>query len=540
MIFNKKILGTLVTAAILGATTASAAEVPAGTQLAKTQQMVINNGSEPGSLDPQMIQGVPGQHIAQQLFEGLVNQDANGKTIPGVASSWENKDNKVFTFHLRDDAKWSNGEPVTAKDFVFAWQRLVAPETASPYAYYLQLTSIENVDDIVNGKKSPETLGVKAVNSHTLQVTLAKPIPYFVKMMANAAVFPTYAPAIKKWGDKWTQPDHIVTNGAYTLKKWVVNGRIVMERNSNYWNDAKTVINQVTFLPISDQVSAMNRFEAGEVDMTYEVPNEQFKHLKQSSPESLKVTGFLCNYYYDFNVNKPPFNDVRVRKALSYAIDRDIITKYVTGKGEQPLYNFTPSATEGYTAPKLSYASLAQSDRLAKAKALMKEAGFGPDGKKLDVTILYNTSANHKKIALAVGQMWKAIGVNVMLENQEWKTFLQTRQSHNYMVSRDAWCGDYNEASTFMTLLMTGNAQNNSGYSNPKYDALLTKALNTTDDAARNQLYADAEKYIAEDVPVAPVYSYVNARLVKPYVGGYPMHNALDYYYVKDFYLKSH
>lgn len=539
MNLNKKMLSTLVVSAMLSATTAYAATVPAGTKLAKKQVMVINNGSEPGSLDPQIIQGVPGQHIAQQLFEGLVSQDGNGKTVPGVAKSWDNKDNKVFTFHLRDDAKWSNGKPVTAQDFVFAWRRLVAPKTASPYAYYLQLTSILNVDDIVNGKKDPKTLGVKALDAHTLQVTLAHSVPYFVKMMANSSVFPVYPPAIEKWGDKWTQPEHMVSNGAYTLSKWVVNGRIVMTRNDKYWDNKDTVINQVTFLPVSNQVSAMNRFMAGEIDMTYEVPNEQFKHLKKDYPNDLKVTGYLCNYYYDFNNKKPPFNDVRVRKALSYAINRDVITKFVTGKGEQPLYGFTPGSVEGFHAPTFAYAGMTQAQRLAKAKELMKEAGYGKGGKPLNVSILYNTSANHKKIALAVGQMWKALGVNVTLENQEWKTFLQTRQNHNYTVARDAWCGDYNEASTFMTLLMTGNAQNNADYSDPKYDKLMNKALNTADDAARNKLYAEAEKVIAKDAPIAPVYSYVNARLVKPYVGGYPMHNALDYYYVKNFYLKA-
>ncbi|CAG9001582.1 MAG: Periplasmic oligopeptide-binding protein [Candidatus Celerinatantimonas neptuna] len=540
MTLNKKILGTLVVSALLSATTAYAANVPAGTKLAKKQDMVINNGSEPGSLDPQLIQGTIGTHIAQQLFEGLVNQDSNGKTVPGVAKNWVNKDNKVFIFHLRDDAKWSNGKPVTAQDFVFAWRRLVDPKTASPYSYYLQLTGMKNVDAIVDGKMKPEALGVKALNAHTLQVTLSHAVPYFVKMLANSSVFPVYPPVVKKWGDQWTQPQHIVSNGAYKLTKWVVNSRIVMVRNPDYWNNKKTVINKVTFLPVSNQVAAMNRFMAGEIDMTYEVPNEQFKHLKKDYPQDLKVTGFLCNYYYDFNNKKPPFNDVRIRKALSYAINRNIITKYVTGKGEKPLYTFTPGSTAGFTAPKVAYGEMTQAQRLAKAKQLMAEAGYGKGGKQLNVSILYNTSANHKKIALAVGQMWKKLGVHVTLENQEWKTFLNTRQNHQFTVARDAWCGDYNEASTFMTLMMTGNVQNNADYSDKAYDAIMNKALNTANDEKRNAMYADAEKILAKDMPVAPVYQYVNARLVKPFVGGYPMHNALDYYYVKNFYIKAH
>ncbi|MFM2483611.1 ABC transporter substrate-binding protein [Celerinatantimonas yamalensis] len=539
MNLNKKILSTLVVSAMLSASTVYAADVPAGTQLAKKQDIVINNGSEPGSLDPQLIQGVPGSHIAMQQFEGLINQDANGATVPGVAKSWDNKDNKVFTFHLRDNAKWSNGKPVTAQDFVFAWRRLVDPKTASPYSYYLQLTGMENVDAIIDGKMDPSKLGVKALDDHTLQVTLSHSVPYFVKMMANSSVFPVYPPVVEKWGDKWTQPQHIVSNGAYKLSKWVVNSRIVLVRNPDYWNNKKTVINKVTFLPVSDQVAAMNRFMAGEIDMTYEVPNEQFKHLQKDYPNDLKVTGYLCNYYYDFNNKKPPFNDVRLRKALSYAINRDVITKYVTGKGEQPLYGFTPAATDGFTPPNLAYAHMTQAQRMAKAREWMKEAGYGKGGKQLDISILYNTSGNHKKIALAVAQMWKSLGVKVTLENQEWKTFLQTRQNHQFTVARDAWCGDYNEASTFMTLMMTGNTQNNADYSDKAYDALMNKALNTADDKARNALYTKAEDILVNDAPIAPIYSYVNARLVKPTVGGYPMHNALDYYYVKNFYMKA-
>ncbi|MFM2483547.1 ABC transporter substrate-binding protein [Celerinatantimonas yamalensis] len=536
--FKKTLLNAVVLSTLLSVPSVYAANVPTGVHLAKNQSIVIDNKAEPETLDPQLIEGMPAMHIAVQLFEGLVNLDANGKVTPGVATSWENKGNKEFIFHLRHDAKWSNGKSVTAQDFVYAWRRLVTPKLASPYAYYLQLTGIDNVDAIVNGKKAPDTLGVKAIDRYTLKVTLAKQVPYFVKMMACTAVFPVYPPAVEKWGDQWTQPKHMVSNGAYKLSKWVVNSQIVMTRDPDYWNNSKTVISKVTMLPIADSVAAMNRYFAGEIDIS-KFPVEQYKHLKKDDPNQLRITGALGSYYYSFNMKKAPFNDIRVRKALSYAIDRNIITKDILAQGQLPAYTLTPASVDGFTPPTPAYATWSQAKRLKVARQLMSEAGYGQQGKHLNVTILYNTNNINKKLALAIGQMWKQLGVNVHLENQEWKSYLQTLQQQKFDVARTDWYGDYNEPSTFLSLLTTNNVQNNPKYANPKYDALINTAMHTASVKKRAEDYRQAELLLAKDMPIAPIYQFVNARLVRPTVGGYPMHNAMDQYYVKNMYMKA-
>ncbi len=319
--------------AVAAASTASfAANVPAGTELAKVQELVRGNGAEVASIDPQKTEGVPESNVIRDLLEGLVNQDADGNTIPGVAESWETKDNKTYIFHLRKDAKWSNGDPVTADDFVYTFQRAVDPNTASPYSWYLEMTTMVNAADIIAGKKDKSTLGVKAIDANTLQIDLESALPYFVKMMGHTTVKPVHRATVEKWGEEWTKPEHFVGNGAYVPEKWVVNERLVLKRNPQYWDNEHTVIDKVTYLPIENQVAEMNRFLAGELQMTNEVPIEHFRRLRKEHPEDLKITGNLCSYYYGFNTSKKPFDDVRVRKALSYTIDRDIITKAILAK----------------------------------------------------------------------------------------------------------------------------------------------------------------------------------------------------------------
>ncbi len=518
---------------------AFSADVPAGTQLAKVQEFVRGNGTEVASLDPQKTEGVPESNVIRDLFEGLVNQDGNGKIVPGVAKSWETTDNKTFVFHLREDAKWSNGDPVTADDFVFTFQRAVDPATGSPYAWYLEMTAMVNAADIIAGKKDKSTLGVKALDAHTLEVKLAQSVPYFVKMMAHTTVKPVHRATLEKWGDEWTKPEHFVGNGAYKLDSWVVNERMVLSRNTQYWDDKDTVINKVTYLPIESQVAEMNRFLSGELTMTNELPLEHFRRLQKEHPEDLKVTGQLCSYYYGFNNAKAPFDDVRVRKALSYAIDRDIIANAILGQGQKPAYFLTPEITAGFTPELPEYATWSQKERVAKAKELLKEAGFDSDH-PLNFTLLYNTSDNHKKIATAIQSMWKkSLGVNVTLENQEWKTYLDTRREGNFDVTRAGWCGDYNEASSFLSLMQSNNSSNDPKYHSQAFDQLMEKALNSTSEQEREALYADAEKQLAVDMPIAPIYQYVNARLVSPQLGGYPENNAEDKVYSKDLYIKA-
>ena len=540
-ITKKSLVAAGILTALIAGNVATAAVVPAGVQLAEKQTLVRNNGSEVQSLDPHKIEGVPESNINRDLFEGLLISDVDGKPSPGVAEKWDNKDFKVWTFHLRKDAKWSDGTPVTAQDFVYSWQRLANPNTASPYASYLQYGHIVNIDDIIAGKKPVTDLGVKAIDDHTFEVTLSEPVPYFYKLLVHSSVSPVPKAAVEKYGDKWTQPANIVTNGAYKLKDWVVNERIVLERNTNYWDNAKTVINQVTYLPISSEVTDVNRYRSGEIDMTYNnMPIELFQKLKKEIPNEVHVDPYLCTYYYEINNQKAPFNDVRVRTALKLAMDRDIIVNKVKNQGALPAYSFTPPYTDGAKLVEPEWFKWSQEKRNEEAKKLLAEAGYTAE-KPLTFDLLYNTSDLHKKLAIAAASIWKKnLGANVKLENQEWKTFLDTRHQGNYDVSRAGWCADYNEPTSFLNMVLSDSSNNTVHYKSPAFDKLIADTLKVTDEAQRSELYSKAEQQLDKDSAIVPVYYYVNARLVKPWVGGYSGKDPMDNIHVKDLYIIKH
>ena len=503
--------------------------------------LVINNGTEPESLDPGKTSGVPEDNIERQLLEGLVVVGKDGKIAPGVATSWENKDFKVWTFKLRDNAKWSNGDPVTAQDFVYSWQRTTDPKTASPYATYLADAHVTNAQAIVDGKAKPDTLGVKAVDPHTLEVTLTEPVPYFVDMLTHSSVLPVHKGTVEKGGEKWTQPGSFVGNGAYTLKEWTVNSKIVLERNKNYWNDAATQINQVEILPIQEETTDVNRFKAGEIDVTANaLPTDMFAQLKTDLGAQVHVDPYLCTYYYEFNTKKAPFNDPKVRRALSLALDRDVITEKVMQQGQTPAYAFTPPATNDYKANHPEWEKWSKEQRIAEAKKLLNEAGYS-DAKPLDVTLLYNTSEKNKKVAVAATALWKqSLGfVNVTLDNKEWKTFLDNRKTGNYQFARAGWCADYNEPSSFLNILKSGNSNNYGKYASADFDAVMAKTLVAgTTNEQRADLYQQAEVQADKDTPVIPIYHYVSPRLIKPYVEGFSK-DPLDKFYFKDISFKK-
>ncbi|MFS9379350.1 oligopeptide ABC transporter substrate-binding protein OppA [Citrobacter sp. ANG330] len=538
---KKSLVAAGILTALIAGNVATAAVVPAGVQLAEKQTLVRNNGSEVQSLDPHKIEGVPESNISRDLFEGLIISDVDGKPSPGVAEKWENKDFKVWTFHLRKDAKWSDGSPVTAHDFVYSWQRLANPNTASPYASYLQYGHIVNIDDIVAGKKPPTDLGVKAIDDNTFEVTLSEPVPYFYKLLVHSSVSPVPKAAVEKYGDKWTQPANIISNGAYKLKDWVVNEHIVLERNPNYWDNAKTVINQVTYLPIASEVTDVNRYRSGEIDMTYNnMPIELFQKLKKEIPNEVHVDPYLCTYYYEINNQKAPFTDVRVRTALKLALDRDIIVNKVKNQGDLPAYSFTPPYTDGAKLTEPEWFGWTQEKRNEEAKKLLAEAGYTAD-KPLTFNLLYNTSDLHKKLAIAAASIWKKnLGVNVKLENQEWKTFLDTRHQGNYDVSRAAWCADYNEPTSFLNMVLSDSSNNTTHYKSPAFDKILADALKATNEEQRTELYGKAEQQLDTDSAIVPVFYYVNARLVKPWVGGYTGKDPMDNIHVKDLYIIKH
>lgn len=540
-ITKKSLLAAGILTALIGGNVAMAADVPAGVQLSDKQTLVRNNGSEVQSLDPHKIEGVPESNVSRDLFEGLLISDVEGHPSPGVAEKWENKDFKVWTFHLRKNAKWSDGTPVTAHDFVYSWQRLANPNTASPYASYLQYGHIANIDDIIAGKKPATDLGVKAIDDNTFEVTLSEPVPYFYKLLVHPSVSPVPKAAVEKFGEKWTQPANIVTNGAYKLKNWVVNERSVLERNTQYWDNDKTVINQVTYLPISSEVTDVNRYRSGEIDMTYNnMPIELFQKLKKEIPNEVRVDPYLCTYYYEINNQKAPFNDVRVRTALKLAMDRDIIVNKVKNQGDLPAYSYTPPYTDGAKLVEPEWFTWSQEKRNEEAKKLLAEAGYTAD-KPLTFDLLYNTSDLHKKLAIAVASIWKKnLGANVKLENQEWKTFLDTRHQGTFDVARAGWCADYNEPTSFLNTMLSDSSNNTAHYKSPEFDKLIADTLKVTDEAQRTELYAKAEQQLDKDSAIVPLYYYVNARLVKPWVGGYTGKDPMDNIYVKNLYIIKH
>lgn len=517
---------------------AQAADVPAGVQLAQQQNIVINNGTEVASLDPHKVEGIPESNIILNLLEGLVSTDANGHVVPAAAAQWENQDFKTWTFHLRPDAVWSDGSPVTAQDFVYSWQRLADPKTGSPYASYLQYAKIENIDDILTGKKTPQSLGIKAIDDKTLQVTLSEPVPYFISMLSHTSLKPVKRSVIEKFGEKWTLPANYVGNGAYHLKEWVVNERIVLERSPSYWNNKKTVIDKATFLPIASEVSDVNRFRSGEIDITNSaIPPNLFAKMKKEIPEQLHVNPYLCTFYYEINNQRAPFTDPRVRAAVKLTLDRDIIANKIMGQGQIPAFSFTPTFTEGakFTAP--AWASWSQEQRNAEARKLLEQAGFSA-AKPLNFTLLYNTSDQNKQQAIAAASMWKKnLGAEVTLRNQEWKTSLESRHQGQYDIARATWCGDYNEPSAFLNLVLSNSSINTIFYKSPAFDALMAGTLKAPDEAARAALYQQAEAQLDKDSALIPVYYRVSARLIRPSVGGFTGKDPLDYTDVKNLYI---
>ena len=527
-------LGLLCTTA-----TVFAAQVPPGTVLAEKQELVRNNGSEPASLDPHKVESDVEFNIISDLFEGLVSVSPAGEIQPRLAEKWENKDNTVWTFHLRPGVTWSDGTAITAQDIVWSWQRLVSPLTASPYSSYPGNMHLANAPEIAEGKKAPETLGVKAVDDATLEVTLTQPNAALLAMLAHPSLVPIDKVLVNRFGEQWTKPEHIVTSGPYKLSAWVVNERIVAERNPRYWDNEHTVINKVTWLPIHSEAADVNRYKAGEIDIVYTVPINQFAQLKKTMGDQLNVSPQLATYYYEFNTTRPPFNDPRVRLALNMALDKDIIAEKVLGQGQRPAWLISQPDIGGVKLQNPEYASWPREKRIAEAKKLLSEAGYS-DSHPLVFNLLYNTSESHQRVAIAASSMWKKnLGVEAKLQNQEWKTMLDTMHTHNFDAVRYAWIADYDDAATFLNNFRTGDSENTSQYSNPAYDEALKNAAKASDGVARGKYYQQAEDLLAKDVPAVPVYHYVRTHLVKPWVGGFTP-DKLGYYFTKDMYIKKH
>jgi oligopeptide transport system substrate-binding protein len=507
-----------------------------GETLAPNQTFTYWALDEHSSLDPQIMEDTAGSAHARQLFEGLLNQDDEGNLVPGVAETYSsNADKTVYTFALRNNARWSNGDPVTANDFVYAWRRAVDPDTASPYATYIKLMNIKNSAAIITGGLDANQLGVRAVNNLTFEVTLNTPTPYFPMMVNHATVFPTHQPTIEAHGKAWTKPENMVSNGAYKLAKHVVNERVEMVRNEMYWNNEATIIEKVVTIIVPDENQGLIRWKAGEFDRG-PVPAGQFKSLKAKFPTQTVSIPSLCNYYYTFNLSESGpelFKDTRVRKALSYALDRSVITENILQAGQENAFSFTPSKTAGFTLPEIAYATWSQEERDKKAKELLVQAGYSEQN-PLSFELLYNTSEGHKQIATAATQMWKTkLSAQVTMNNMEWKTFLNERAEQNFELARGGWCGDYNEVSTFLDLVHTDSGYNDGKFSSAEVDHLL-QAAKTAEKPSK--LYAMIEKILSEEMPIIPVYFSSTVFMLNDQVKGWPYDNIEQSWYARSLY----
>ena len=507
-----------------------------GEALADDQTFTYSLLDEFTTADPQMVEDVSGSYFVRDLFEGLMNQDADGNLIPGVATGYTTNDAKdVYTFTLRDNARWSDGNPVTAHDFVYSWRRLADPATASPYSWFADIMALENVGAVMSGESPPEALGIRALDNHTLEVRLTASLPYFAAMTTHASTFPSPQWTVRTFGDGWTKPGNIVGNGAYVLTEHIPNETATRERNTMYWNNDATIIDKVVTLVINDENTDFTRWEAGETDKGA-VPSGQYPRLKAEYPDEAISFPRLCTYYMTFNLSPSgpeAFKDVRVRQALSYALDRSVVTDKILQGGQIQAFTFTPGATAGFEVPEVAFGQMSQDQRNVNAKLLMAAAGYGPDN-PLKFEYMYNTSEGHKKIAIGAQQMWKeTLGAEATLANQEWKTFLKTRGGQNFDVARGGWCGDYNEASTFLDLMTTPSGYNDGKFSNAEVDELMTSAR-TMSDATSN--YTRVEEIMANEMPIIPVYHYTGVFMLRNNLKGWPFNNVEQNVYSRDLY----
>lgn len=521
-------------------TSARAADVPSSEKLAKKQILNVGNTAEITTLDPQKVEDAPTTSIIQDLFEGLVRNDASGRLQPAGAVHWKiSKDGLVYQFQLRKNAKWSNGEAITAEHYVHGLQRLVDPKVASPYAFLI--FPIKNSEAIHQNKLPITQLGVKALDHETVEITLTEPTPYFLEILAMVNCAPANKAAMEKNKDQFFQVGNLINNGAYLLKDWKVGDKITLVKNPQYWNAAKTVVTEVNYYPTQNLNTAVKMYETGQIDFTNEIPSDLFDHLKQKIPQEVKINPYLATYWLSFNLNNKHFKDnIKLRQALSMAIDRNVIANQVTRRGEIPIYDIVPLGTKNYTQQKYDWANLANNERIIKAQKLYEEAGYGSKN-PLNLKVLYSTNENNKKLILAVAAMWKQnLNVNVTLENQEWKVFLKSRQNGEFDVAWDRWIADYNDANTFLDNLRSDSQMNHPKFSNKEFDQYLKLSAKEQDQGKRRQILEKASALFLNNYAIIPLYSAVTTHLVKSYVGGYTGKNPQDFTPSFDLYIREH
>ncbi|MBX2804800.1 MAG: peptide ABC transporter substrate-binding protein [Hyphomicrobiales bacterium] len=501
---------------------AVAAFTLSGALNAQAVTLHVHNESDPASLDPHKVSGDWENRIVGDMFEGLLTEDVDAKPVPGQAKSWEiSDDGLTYTFHLRDGIKWSDGAPVTADDFVFAFRRIMDPATASSYAY-LQYP-IKNAEPINSGEvKDLTQLGVEAVDETTLKITLESPTPYFLGALTHYTAYPVPKHVVEDKGADWIKIENIVTNGPYKAIEWVPGSHVKTEKNPEYYDFDNLKIDNVVFYVLEDASAALKRYRAGEFDILTEFPSDQYQWLQENHPGEARVAPFAGLYYYVMNSSKPPLDDARIRQALSMAINREVIGPQILGTGEPAAYSWVPPGMNNYvdTPYNAEWADLDYSAKVEKAKELIAEAGYGPD-KPLEIQLRYNTNENHKRIAVAISAMWKVLGVNITLFNAETKVHYAELKKGQLEIARAGWLADYNDPVNLLQLLRSDIGDNYGRWKSEEFDALLAEAKTTQDLKARAELLYKAEKVAIDDSAAAPIYYYLSRNVVSPKISGF-------------------
>jgi oligopeptide transport system substrate-binding protein len=494
--------------------------------------LLRGNGPDPDSLDPHRARSTESMQPLRDLFEGLTRLDRAAAPIAGAAESWSmSGDGRVYTFELRPDLRWSNGDPLTAEDFVAGLRRLVDPATASQYAQVVDV--IENASDIVAGKKPVDSLGVAAPDAATVVISLATPAPYLPGLLAHPSCSPLHRPSFQKLGERFARAGEQVSNGAFVLQEWLQGSYIRATRNRHYWNDAANRIDGVKYLQIADENAELRAYRAGEMHITAVMPRGQFDWIRENLAAEMHVAPQMSTYYYGFNLDRPKFQDVRVRRALSLVIDRERLANSVLRVGELPAYGWVPPGVFNYQSQVFDYASMPMPQRIAEAQKLLAAAGYTRD-KPLDLELRYNNGEVHTKCAVAVASMWKeALGVTARLAGVEFKSMIQDIDRRDIDMYRLSWVGDYNDPYTFLQYMRAGFGINLMHYASREYDALLDAAAQQVDVLKRRSLLEQAERTALADHPLVPLYFYVNKHLVKPEVRGW-YDNVMNVYYSQD------
>jgi oligopeptide transport system substrate-binding protein len=508
----------------------------------RSQILHLGNMIEPSDLDPALVDDNETFNVVIALMEGLTQYDPRTcLPTPAVAERWEvSADNLTWTFHLRPEARWSNGDPVTAQDFLYAYRRMLSPGLAAEYAY--MLFALKNGEAYYGGKIADfAQVGARAPDDHTLVLELTRPVPYLPRMLCHAAWYPVHRATIEKFGridqrgSRWTLPGNYVGNGPFVLAEWEPHQIIRATRSPTYWNRGQVRLNEIDFYPIEDNTTEEAMFRGGQLHITATMPIGKIAVYKTDP----KLAGllfqdtYLATYYYCFNVKKPPLDDVRVRRALAYAIDRRELVDRVALGGQLPAGHLTPPGTAGFTAT-----AEVPSDP-ARARELLAQAGF-PGGKGFpQLELLYNTNEGHRQIAEAIQQMWRrALGIDVVLRNEEAKVQNDTLHQHNFQISRYAWVGDYVDPSTFLDVMLSDDGNNFTGWKNAEYDRVVLEADHTADETRRFALYQRAEQILADECPIAPIYFYTRNNLRRPDVKGW-YSNLLDQHPYTGVYLEA-